>query len=169
MSQQGRYPLAHTATAVAIAVTTLLGGALLAGPAHGEDACTWGEPGYRDCVDRLIAAKKEEEARGVKSVSPPAAAPANEPNIIVGNQGSKAKTAAAKRKRPGAGSLTPISPAPDDYRPPSYDPAMDAVISARRQYQFDQNMRRNANPVPSPILPPVVNPPMGRICPSWGC
>jgi hypothetical protein len=145
--------------------------ATLAAPAalRAEDACTWGEPGYRDCVDKLIAEKKKEEAVGrpagtVDPASALAGAAARTAPPAPGKGGKK------KTRRPGAGSLTPVSPEELRLTPPRYDPAQNAIINERRQRQFDQNMMRNAAPVPAPILPPTYRPSTpGQICPSWGC
>jgi hypothetical protein len=146
-----------------------LGVALAPPLAHAEDACTWGEPGYRDCVDKLIAAKKKEEAVGRTGTTlDPASALAGAAARTGGSASGKAGT--KKRPRPGAGSLTPVSPEELRITPPRYNPAKNAIIDERRQRQFDQNMMRNAAPVPAPIMPPTYRPSIpGQICPSWGC
>lgn len=139
-------------------------------PGRAEEACTWGEPGYRDCVDKLIAAKKKEEAIGRPAGTvDPASALAGTAARTAPAAPRNAKTA-KKRARPGAGSLTPVSPEELRITPPRYDPAQNAIIDDRRQRQFDQNMMRNAVPVPAPIMPPTYRPSVpGQICPSWGC
>jgi hypothetical protein len=137
-----------------------------------EDACTWGEPGYRDCVDKLIAAKKKEDAvgRSAGTLDPAAALAGTAARTAPGTSGAAKKNAKAKRARPGAGSLTPVSPEELRITPPRYDPAQNAIINERRQRQFDTNIMRNTAPVPAPIMPPTYRPSIpGQICPSWGC
>lgn len=149
--------------AASLAFTVLA--ALPLSPARAEDACVWGQPGYRDCVDKLIAAKKEADARKPAQANGTApAGPAKQTTKTT------AKTPAKSRPRPGAGSLTPVPPAELRMTPPHYDPLEQAIISEQRARQNAENMDRLRQDAYKPmILPPVVNPPNGRICPSWGC
>ncbi|MHB2165556.1 hypothetical protein [Alsobacter sp. R-9] len=137
-------------TRTALATAMAVAGFVAARPALAQD-CTWGQPGYRDCVDAKIRKLKEAEASGQAKPSFP--------------------TAPANRRAPQLTPLTdydieqPVMPAP----PGSADPR------AMRQNQkaLDRNltiMRRDA--VRPPIMPPTRDPfpPIpGRICPSQGC
>ncbi|WP_406856498.1 hypothetical protein ABEG18_02385 [Alsobacter sp. KACC 23698] len=125
----------------------VLGAALAlpwAEPASARE-CTWGQPGYRDCVDGEIAHR----SRRVKS----------------GDRSAIYKTAPVRR-RPGT--LTPIEPVPGpqpsrvDGRPiPSQEHRLDAISR--------QNMRRDAIPNPIQAPDPRINTIPGRICPNNIC
>jgi hypothetical protein len=136
--------------------------------ARADEACVWGQPGYRDCVDKLIAAKKEADAK--KPQGNGAAAGEGAAAQKAGTVATNGKKGTKSTRRPGAGSLTPVPPAELRLTPPRYDALEQAIASERRQRQMDQNLYRMQRDSAQPlILPPVVNPPLGRICPSWGC
>jgi len=114
--------------------------------AQGQD-CTWGQPGYRACVEAKIAAMKQAEAAG---------------------RPAGAKTAPANRRPPA---LTPL--APETLRLPevSGDAAAARRDAARNQRQFDRNLGRQRLDAQRPLFlpdPPLIQIP-GRICPSQGC
>lgn len=140
---------------------------LAAPPAARAETCTWGQPGYRDCVEDLIARSKSEPAGAGKTLDPQQSLQETSRKTAP-QQASKTRKAG---RRPGAGSLTPVPPVPFEVTPPRYDAAGQALAAERRQRQVDDNLLRLQRQTPvQPILPPVVNPPMpGQICPSWGC
>ena len=120
--------------------------------------CVWGQKGYRDCVDRLLAAQRTLD---------PAKALRDTESRTGGSRSAERRTG---KRRPGAGSLTPTPPAELRITPPTYDPAQEAIAADRRQRALDDNLTRmQRDAVTPPIMPPVVNPPNGRICPQWGC
>lgn len=129
---------------IVLAALLLPAGAL---PVRAED-CTWGQPGYRDCVDAKIKRRKEAEAQGRKP-EPAPTVPAS--------------------KRPG--SLTPL-PAP-----PSAPPRGASRVGQRDRAlqdslrQFDrEGARMRSQGYPEPMMPyPEINKIPGRICPSGGC
>jgi hypothetical protein len=127
----------------------LLLGATLALPGAAPAAaseCTWGQPGYRDCVDDKIVRRSQR----VKS----------------GERRETYRTAPVRR-RPGT--LTPIEPVPGPQpsrvdtgrRIPSQENRLDAISR--------ENMRRDA--IPNPIQAPDyrINTIPGRICPNNIC
>jgi len=127
---------------IAIAVLS----APVSGLAQGQD-CTWGQPGYRACVEAKIAAMKQAEAAG---------------------RPAGAKTAPANRRPPA---LTPLEP--ETLRMPevSGDAAAARRDAARNQRQFDRNLGRQRIDAQRPLImpdPPLIQIP-GRICPSQGC
>jgi hypothetical protein len=126
--------------------------------------CVWGQKGYRDCVDRLIASR-----RG--SVDPAQALRDTESRTRGAAPSARSDAGQTRgRRRPGAGSLTPTPPAELRLTPPVYDPAQEAIAAERRQRALDNNLTRmQRDAVQPPIMPPVINPPNGRICPAWGC
>ncbi len=113
--------------------------------------CTWGTPGYRDCVDEKIRKQKESEASGNTRLLFP--------------------TAPANQRAP---QLTPIDP--DDMQALGPLPAQPRP-SSRAMRQNQRSLDRNVMGVQrdrglQPIMPPLRNPvpPMpGQICPSQGC
>ncbi|MFZ4530594.1 MAG: hypothetical protein ACOYOJ_02145 [Alsobacter sp.] len=114
--------------------------------AQGQD-CTWGQPGYRACVEAKIAAMKKAEAAG---------------------RPAGAKTAPANRRPPA---LTPL--ASETLRLPdvSGDPSAARRDAVRNQRQLDRNLGRQRLDAQRPLImpdPPLIQIP-GRICPSQGC
>jgi hypothetical protein len=126
---------------------------VLAGAARAQaKGCTWGQPGYRACVDGLIARQRDVDARrgtDKRSVRP------------------VTRTAPA-RQRPGT--LTPV-PSQTWRGVPAPSAVDDQRAVQRNQRDFDNTMnrlRQQANP--APIMPfPELNPIPGRICPTGGC
>ena len=109
--------------------------------------CTWGQAGYRACVEAKIAAMKKAEAAG---------------------KPAGARTAPANRRPPA---LTPL--ASETLRVPdvSGDPSAARRDAARNQRQFDRNLGRQRMDAQRPLIlpdPPLIQIP-GRICPSQGC
>ena len=90
-------PLSWTTLRSAPLVLALLAGAFLAPSAARAEDCTWGQPGYRDCVDGKIARQRELEAQ-------------NKPREVM-------KTVPAS-KRPGT--LTPLPPPPPAMALPGF-------------------------------------------------
>ena len=138
--------------------------ALAAPAARAESSggdCVWGQPGYRDCVDKLLEnqRKKPSGTQAASGVKPQAQA----------QTGTTKKP--ARTRRPGAGSLDPVPPAELRLTNPSTPRLDDAIMTEQRQRQMDNNRLRYDHPVPSPIMPPnySTTPNNGRICPSWGC
>ncbi|MCP8937084.1 hypothetical protein NK718_01005 [Alsobacter sp. SYSU M60028] len=116
--------------------------------ARAED-CTWGKPGYRDCIDAKIAKRREQEAKGQK------------PDI--------AKTVPAS-KRPGT--LTPLpAPPQDTLILPDMNDARGRRALQRSLHDFERDqarMRRQG--APEPIMPyPEINKIPGQVCPTGGC
>lgn len=112
-----------------------------------DQDCTWGQPGYRACVEAKIAAMKKAEAAG---------------------RPTGAKTAPANRRPPA---LTPLSA--ETLRVPdvSGDAAAARRDATRNQRQFDRNLGRQRIDAQRPLIipdPPLIQIP-GRICPSQGC
>jgi hypothetical protein len=127
-----------------IAITAFL--APVPGVAQGQD-CTWGQPGYRACIEAKIAAMKQAEAAG---------------------RPAGAKTAPANRRPPA---LPPL--ASETLRVPdvSGDAAAARRDAARNQRQLDRNLGRQRLDAQRPLIlpdPPLFQIP-GRICPSQGC
>jgi len=127
-----------------IAIAALL--APVSGVAQGQD-CTWGQAGYRACVEAKIAAMKKAEAAG---------------------RPAGAKTAPSNRRPPA---LTPM--ASETLRVPdvSGDPSAARRDAARNQRQLDRNLGRQRLDAQRPLIlpdPPLIQIP-GRICPSQGC
>jgi hypothetical protein len=117
---------------------------LAAGPASASE-CTWGERGYRACVDGKLGSRRESARRGERQVY---------------------KTAPARR-RPGT--LTPVDPAPFELSSPPRGPTHAPSQENRLDAISRENMRRDA--IPNPIMPPNSNANTipGRICPPLGC
>lgn len=154
--------------ALVLAGLLLLPAWLAAAPAARAETCTWGQPGYRDCVEDLIAKAKSSEPKAADKALDPQKALQDSSRKTAPQQASKGRKSG---RRPGAGSLTPVPPVPFEVTPPRYDAAGQAIAAERRQRQVDDNLFRLQRQTPvQPILPPVVNPPSpGQICPSWGC
>ena len=139
--------------------------------------CVWGQPGYRDCVDKLLEEQKKKDAKAAASTG--AAAETAKTAAADGSAAQPGKTTAQPRKakttartrRPGAGSLDPVPPAELRLTNPNTDRLEDAIMTLQRERQMDNNRLRYDRPVPSPIMPPnySTTPNNGRICPSWGC
>jgi hypothetical protein len=134
----------------------MMAGALLialGGAARAQaSGCTWGRPGYRACVDALIAKQRDVDAR--RGTDERVARPVT-------------KTPPARR-RPGT--LTPVPS--ETWRGVPAPSAVDDQRAVRRnQRDFDDTMnrlRQQANP--APIMPfPERNPIPGRICPTGDC
>ncbi len=113
--------------------------------------CTWGTPGYRDCVDEKIRKQKEAEASGGPRQLYP--------------------TAPANQRAP---QLTPLGPGDvQALRPPGRSPKPSARGLRDTQRSLDNNLMgiqrdRGLQPIMPPLRNPV--PPMpGQICPSQGC
>jgi hypothetical protein len=136
--------------AAALAVSFVVGGA-----AHAQKAeeCTWGTPGYRACVDRMLERRREADAKR------PATAQ---------NKGSSEFRTAPARRRPGT-----LTPAPSEVSRgiPMENTAPGRRAVERNQRQFDSTMQRLQQPPPQPIMPlnRDLNPIPGRVCPTWGC
>jgi len=135
----------------------VLTGALLAAafaatiPVARAQTCTWGTPGYRDCVDEKIRRQKESEAKGGPRLSFP--------------------TAPAAQRAP---QLTPLGPGDIQVlAPPTRAQQPSNKVMRENQRNLDNNlMGINRDRGLQPILPPLRNPvpPMpGQICPSQGC
>ena len=137
-----------------------------AGPAHAEPSasdCVWGQPGYRDCVDKLLEQNRKKEAAAQPSAG------SADTKAQVQAQASPTKKS-TRARRPGAGSLYPVPPAELRLTNPNTNRLDDALMSEQRQRQMDVNRQRYDRPVPPPIMPPYYGTPAnGRICPSWGC
>jgi hypothetical protein len=128
-----------------------LAGWLLGSPSAWAQECVWGQPGYRSCVDGLLAKRKQdEEKRG--------------PSAATGTF----KTAPARNRPPA---LTPLSDADRPPQPTAVMPkAPDRDIYDRR-FTNDAfaRMRRDAErPAIMPQNRDLFQMP-GRICPSQGC
>ena len=130
----------------------LLLGTLVAttGAARAED-CTWGQPGYRACVEAKLEELKKQEA-------------GKEPKKVY-------KTVPASKRPP---SLTPDTYVRERARTkiPANDDYGDAWNPERSQRQFNANQGRIQQQLsPTPILPPNNTPYTvpGRICPQGGC
>lgn len=150
-------PAAIAVLAVALAVPALAQSAT-GDPAPASD-CVWGQRGYRACVDRLLATQR--------TLDPAKALRDTEQRT---RGGAQTRATGRAGRRPGAGSLTPTPPAELRITPPTYDPAQEAIASDRRQRALDDNLNRiQRDTATPPIMPPVLNPPNGRICPAWGC
>lgn len=131
----------------------LLVSALIALPASSAVAqvCTWGTPGYRDCVDEKIRKQREAEAAGNNRLLYP--------------------TAPANQRAP---QLTPIDPSDmQTLGPLPTQPRPSTRAMRQNQRSLDNNlMRVQRDRGLQPIMPPLRNPvpPMpGQICPSQGC
>ena len=143
MTGQGRTRGRWLGTAV-----VALAASLAHSPAARAEDCTWGQPGYRACIDAKLEDLRKQEA---------------------GQAPKKTYKLAPASKRPP--SLTP-----DTYvreRPRNRLPANenygDAWNSDRAQRQFNANQGRNQR-VPPVIWPyPDYNYVPGRICPQGGC
>src|SRR4051794_25336498 len=147
-----------------VAIAWLLTG--VTGPVQAEPSasdCVWGQPGYRDCVDKLLEQNRKKEA-----AAQPGAGSADTKTQVQAQAGTAKKT--TRPRRPGAGSLDPIPPAELRLTNPNTNRLDDALMSEQRQRQIDINRQRYDHPVPAPIMPPYYGTPAnGRICPSWGC
>jgi hypothetical protein len=142
-------PLSWTTLRSAPLVLALLAGAFLAPSAARADDCTWGQPGYRDCVDGKFARQRELEAQ-------------NKPREVM-------KTVPAS-KRPGT--LTPLPPPPPAMMLPDMDITDGRAATARNQRQTDANqarIRRDAGRDPIMPLPTYPLPMPGQVCPIGGC
>jgi hypothetical protein len=157
MTQRNHHPAA-LATGALLALW-LAAAPASAGAAEAQD-CVWGQKGYRECVDKLLAEHR--------TLDPSQALRNTESRTHRASPTTTRRSSA--RRRPGAGSLTPTPPADLRITPPTYDPAQEAIAADRRQRDLDNNLyRMQRDSVAPPIMPPVINPPYGRICPSWGC
>jgi hypothetical protein len=147
MVRRERWTAARAGVGVAMLAAAWLA---LPGAARAED-CTWGQPGYRACVEAKLEELHKQEA-------------GQEPKKVY-------KTVPASKRPP---SLTPDTyvrerprtkfPANDDYG--------DAWNPERSQRQFNANQGRIQQQLsPTPILPPNNTPYTvpGRICPQGGC
>lgn len=139
---QGRLLRAAAGAAVMLAASL---------PAAQAQTCTWGTPGYRDCVDAKIRQQKEAEAKGGPRPLFP--------------------TAPAAQRAP---QLTPLGPGDIQVlAPPSRPPRPSNKAMRDNQRALDTNMMGiDRDRGLQPILPPLRNPvpPMpGQICPSQGC
>lgn len=120
-------------------------------PGARAQTCTWGTPGYRDCVDAKIRQQREAEAKGGPRPFFP--------------------TAPAAQRAP---QLTPLGPGDIQVlAPPTRVPPPSNKVMRQNQRSLDDNlMGINRDRGLQPILPPLRNPvpPMpGQICPSQGC
>jgi hypothetical protein len=138
-----------TSLAAPLAAALVL--ALLSGSAVRAEECTWGEPGYRDCVDAKLQDLRKQEA---------GKAPRRH-----------YKTVPAK-KRPGT--LTPDLSTREIPRLPDVNGADygDAYNPARSQRQFNTNQGRIQQNLVPPVQLPPPGPPItipGQVCPQGGC
>lgn len=129
---------------------------LAAGLATARDAaaneCVWGKPGYRACVDDLLAKRKSQEG-------PETAKPA-EPRTF--------KTAPARNRAPA---LTPLGQADAQPQPtPRMPRGIDSTLDNQRG--MDDALARMKRDAARPAIMPdngeLFKLP-GRICPSQGC
>lgn len=130
--------------------------AVFAGLATAREAsaaeCVWGKPGYRDCVDDLMAKRKSQES----------SAPAKP------GETQTFKTAPARNRAPA---LTPLGqadaqPQPTPRMPRGIDPTLDNQRGL--DDAFARMKRDAARPAIMPDNGELFKLP-GRICPSQGC
>lgn len=113
--------------------------------------CVWGQPGYRACVDGLLAKRKQEEEQLGASAS----------------RGTY-KTAPARNRAPA---LTPLNDADRPPQPTAVMPKAPERDIYDRRFTDDAfaRMRRDADrPAIVPQNRDLFQMP-GRICPSQGC
>ncbi|WP_293861423.1 hypothetical protein [uncultured Alsobacter sp.] len=129
--------------------------AILAGLAWAPDAraadCVWGQPGYRACVDDLLAKRKNQDGAA--------------PNRT---QGETFKTAPARNRPPA---LTPLGQSAAQPQPtPRMPKGIDATDDNMRGLQDGlARIKRDAErPAIMPQNRDLFQMP-GRICPSQGC
>ena len=142
---------------------TIFALAVLAGLALARDAraadCVWGQPGYRACVDELLAKRKNQDGTAPKpsqaeSVKPP--------------KRETFKTAPARNRPPA---LTPLGQSAAQPQPtPRMPQGIDATDDNMRGLQDGlARIKRDAErPAIMPQNRDLFQMP-GRICPSQGC
>lgn len=140
----------HRVLGLAAAILAGVAVVLATGSAKAQ-VCTWGTPGYRDCVDEKIRKQREAEASG--------------------KAGPLFPTAPANQRAP---QLTPIDPSDiQTLGPLPAQPRPSTRAMRQNQRNLDNNlMRAQRDRGLQPIMPPLRNPvpPMpGQICPSQGC